>query len=230
MGPGDHHCDPGQAVIATEKPRDKHDNIIVQAKLDGSNVGVVCLGGYVLAINRAGYDCSSSPHKQHRLFADWVQRNKSRFSAILADGERICGEWLIQAHGTRYDLPHEPFVVFDIMRESTRLPFNEFKRRVNGLFQIPKTLSDGQPISIETAMRILGNGFHGELEPPEGVVYRVERNELIDTRKSSDRHVKVDFVVKYVRPDKVDGKYLEAHGFPFPIWNTYPGENHGNER
>lgn len=44
-------------------------------------------------------------------------------------------------------------------------------------------------------------------DEPEGVVYRVER------------HGKVDFLCKWVRPDKVDGKYLpEISGKP-PVWN-----------
>ncbi len=40
MGPGDHKCEAGQARIATLKARDRHDHIIVQEKLDGTNVGV----------------------------------------------------------------------------------------------------------------------------------------------------------------------------------------------
>jgi len=38
LGPGDYHAHEGQARIATEKARDKHDKIYVQEKLDGSNV------------------------------------------------------------------------------------------------------------------------------------------------------------------------------------------------
>jgi hypothetical protein len=36
MGPGDHSCELGQARIATLKARDRHDQIIVQEKLDGT--------------------------------------------------------------------------------------------------------------------------------------------------------------------------------------------------
>ena len=38
MGEADHKCSEGQARIATEKARDKHDRVICQEKLDGSNV------------------------------------------------------------------------------------------------------------------------------------------------------------------------------------------------
>jgi hypothetical protein len=40
MGPGDHKCHTGQERIATRQTRDRHDLVIVQEKLDGSNVGV----------------------------------------------------------------------------------------------------------------------------------------------------------------------------------------------
>jgi hypothetical protein len=61
MGPGDHKCHEGQKRIATEKPRDRHDEVIVQEKLDGSNVGVARLDGMLYALTRAGYDADSSP-------------------------------------------------------------------------------------------------------------------------------------------------------------------------
>ena len=40
QGRDDVGIDPGQARIVLEKTRDRHDRIIVQEKLDGSNVAV----------------------------------------------------------------------------------------------------------------------------------------------------------------------------------------------
>ncbi len=40
IGPGDHKCEEKQMKIACEKIRNKHDRVIVQEKLDGSNVGI----------------------------------------------------------------------------------------------------------------------------------------------------------------------------------------------
>ena len=45
MGPGDHSCHPGQARIATERTRDRHDQVWVQEKLDGSCVSVARIEG-----------------------------------------------------------------------------------------------------------------------------------------------------------------------------------------
>ena len=72
VGPADHHCSEGQARIATEKKRDKHDIIIVQEKLDGSNVGVAKIEGDIVAITRSGYTAISSPYKQHHVFHYFV--------------------------------------------------------------------------------------------------------------------------------------------------------------
>lgn len=68
IGPSDRKCHAGQARIATEKPRDKHDEIIVQEKLDGANVGVARIGDGLQPLGRAGYPAISSPYEQHRLF------------------------------------------------------------------------------------------------------------------------------------------------------------------
>jgi hypothetical protein len=223
IGPGDHKCDAGQARIATEKPRDRHDVIIVQEKLDGSNVGVARIDGGIYPLTRAGYLASTSPYEQHWRFGEWVYENQHRFLAALKDGERFCGEWLMQAHGTRYSLQHEPFVVFDLMVGIERRIYDEFIESVAaGEFVTPKVLHRGSPLGIDEAMRLLNvHGFHGAIDPVEGAVWRVERNELI-SRNRGDRRWVVDYLVKYVRPDKQDGIYLpEVSGQP-AVFNWVP--------
>src|ERR1051325_3961464 len=176
LGPGDHHCHPGQAKIATEKARDKHDVIIVQEKLDGSNVCVARINGGLHALTRSGYYACDSPHEQHRKFAEWMYENVERFSELLGEGERVCGEWLAMAHGTRYHLHHEPFVAFDLMKGHYRYPYRIFERRVKELkFVVPKLIWAGEPISTNKAMWLAEPSGHGAIDPLEGVIYRVER-------------------------------------------------------
>jgi len=199
LGPGDHRITNGQASICTEKARDRHDFIIVQEKLDGSNVSAARIGDEIVPLTRAGYVATKSPYRQHHLWAKFVRDNESRFADVLSDGERLCGEWLWQSHGTRYELVHEPFVAFDIMRGTTRLPHSEFYLRAVSSFMTPAILSMGGPCSIEEAMSRLGDhGHHGAVDLAEGCVWRVERRGV------------VDFLAKYVRHDKVDGRYLDA--------------------
>lgn len=212
MGPGDHHCHPGQAQICTTRPRDRHDHIIVQEKLDGSCVSVAKLNGTIISLTRAGYLASTSEFKQHHLFADWVVMNEDRFDQILKEGERLCGEWLAQAHGTRYKLTHEPFVAFDLMTANTRRPYEQFLDAVRpGDFITPALLHKGSPISVERILTLLEPSQHGAIDPVEGAVWRVERLGA------------VDFLAKYVRPDKQDGYYLDNKPGKKAIWNWYPG-------
>ena len=153
MGPGDHKCSEDQLRIATEKELDRHDRIIVQEKLDGSNVGVAKIEGVIIPLTRAGYVADTSPFEQHWRFGEWAYANQGRFLELLAEGERVCGEWLLQAHGTRYELKHEPFVVFDIMRGDKRAICEEVQDRVIPLgFIMPYKIHEGGPLSIVEAM------------------------------------------------------------------------------
>ncbi len=218
LGPGDHCVTEGEARICTVRARDKRDLIVVQEKLDGSNVSAALHNGQIIALGRAGHLAQSSPYRQHQLFAYWVRLNEARFRAVLKEGERLCGEWLAQAHGTRYDLTNkEPFVAFDIIHgvgdKGKRLAyFQFFERAMAGDFTVPNLLSAGDPLSVEEAITRAeaGRHVHGSLDPVEGAVWRVERGD------------KVDFLAKYVRPTKVDGLYLPEVSGRDPVWNWQP--------
>ena len=200
IGPGDHKCHEGHERIATVKSRNKHDVIIVQEKLDGSNVAVALKDGIILPLSRAGYLANTSPYRQHLMFWNWVYENEERFRNVLNEGEQISGEWLAQAHGTRYELKHEPFVVFDIFDENRkRYAWNIVLEKLSTNFVIPHCIHCGNPMSVDDAMLLLGKyGYHGALDEIEGAVWRIENRG------------KFDFMVKYVRPNKVDGLYLEV--------------------
>lgn len=208
LGPGDHHISNGQAVIATEKVRDKNDLVIVQEKLDGSNCCVAKVDGQVLALGRAGYLANTSQYPIHTVFAGWVEDNKERFYSLLREGERVCGEFLAQAVGTRYNLSHEPFVPFDILIGKIRTPYFVFENRVKEYgFTIPNLLHIGGSYSIENAIKSISISGHGAIDDVEGAIWRVERNG------------EVDFLAKFVHHYKQDGKYFpEVTGLD-TVWN-----------
>ena len=217
-GPADWSCHEGQDRICTVCRRDGKDTVVVQQKLDGSCCAVARVGDEIIALGRAGFPSVTSPYIQHWMFAWWVKTQERRFLGFLKDGERVVGEWLAQAHGTRYNLPHEPFVVFDIMVEAERKPFLEVMARcawggdTGRPFVMPQLISYGPAVSTAGAMQRLSARTHGANDNIEGVVYRVERDG------------KVDFLAKYVDHDKVDGAYLpEISGASAPAWNRYLG-------
>lgn len=211
MGPADHACHPGQERICTVKTRDRHDLIIVTEKVDGSNVGIARIGDEIVALGRAGYPAQSSKYEQHQLFAAWVHAREDWWRAALGAGERLVGEWMAQAHGTRYSLPQGPFAAFDLMVGEKRLPFEVLRTRCFEFdIPMPKLLHIGGAIAVDAAMADHGAGAHGLLDESEGCVYRVERDGVFD------------FMAKWVRPDKADGKFLpDISGQP-AIWNWRP--------
>jgi ATP-dependent RNA circularization protein (DNA/RNA ligase family) len=213
MGQVDKICEKGQENIATRKVRDYRDLIIVQEKVDGSNVGIAKVNGEIVPLSRAGYVANTSPYKQHHVFYHWVMENRDRFNEILKDGERLCGEWLLQVHGTHYNLIHEPFVAFDIIVETKKMDYHSFLLRVLKYdFTIPNLVHLGQPITVDRVMKRLEKSGHGALEKPEGAVWRVEREG------------KVDFLIKYVRPDKIDGLYMKEEKWNNGVEKYIPGK------
>lgn len=218
MGPADHHVHEGQALICTTKPR-KGDRIIVSEKLDGSCVSVANIDGEIVALTRAGYRVQDVTYEHLRAFGPYVVEHSAQFGELLKPGERVVGEWLPMAHGTIYDPRHlmfSPFVAFDIFRDGKRILWEEFDARVEGVgmrraFCIHNS---EQPCSVNQALHCLAPpeggmdlfGYHGAQEDVEGAVWRVEREG------------RVDFLAKYVRPEKIDGKYFEKISGRPEIW------------
>lgn len=184
---------------------------------------VANVAGDLVPLNRAGYHASSSPYIQHHVFVDWVEENYERFTE-LHPGERICGEWLAQAHGTLYDLTdRDPFVAFDLFRDGVRQYYHELRVCYPGaVAPILRTSNHGMGVSVTDALAHLGRrGMYGAQEHAEGCVWRWERPDL------SRNPI---MLAKYVRPEKAPGKYLEGQTGREPIWNwTLTREEPKNE-
>jgi hypothetical protein len=217
MGPADHHVHEGQALICTVKPR-KGDRVIVSEKLDGSCMSVANIGGEIVPLTRSGYRAMDVTYDHLRAFVPYVKDNLDKFSKLLSDGERVVGEWMPMAHGTIYDPGHyafSPFVAFDIFSNGKRILWDDFNSRAASV-ELPRAvcIHDGQnAYSVESALAALSSdegedryGFHGAAEDVEGAVWRVEREG------------RVDFLAKYVRPEKIDGKYFTNVSGQPEIW------------
>ncbi len=203
LGTGDYFIHEGQEKILTEKKRDKHDNILVFEKYDGSNVGICRVDNNIYALTRSGYLANTSPYKQHHIFSDWVEKNKLSFIDILSSGERIVGEWMLQAHGLKYTITaNEPIVFFDLFRVNNK---RILQKELNDLlynkpFLTPRKLHEGEPVKVEKLISIL-NQKTRQIESdelPEGLIYRVERKD------------QVDFLAKWVRKDFSTGQYIQG--------------------
>lgn len=200
LGEGDYYVSEGMERILTLKKRDKHDRILSYEKYDGSNVGIGKMNDKIFALTRSGYEAKTSPYKQHHIFSDWVYSNQIIFDDMLSNGERVTGEWLLQAHGLRYKITAEPILFFDYFAPNNeRLLQDDLSQIINNYgLKMPRLLNDGEPMTVEQLLPILNlkTEWAESEENPEGIVFRVERKN------------KVDFLSKWVRPDFKTGQYI----------------------
>lgn len=196
--------------------------VVVQEKLDGSCVGVRVVraadgvGKSLVGLGREGRLVQVSPNEGRRMFAVWLTRFTATLVDRLEEDEVLVGEWLALVHGTRYALAHEPFVPFDLIAQGphgrVRAPVDVLAARLEGTgLAMPAIVHRGPPLPIDAALEALGpHGRHGAIDPPEGLVYRVERAG------------RVDLVAKYVSPDKVDGARLPENTGEPPMYHWRP--------
>lgn len=203
--------------IFTIKTKRKTDHVIVTEKLDGSCCAVLKQNGKIIALGKAGFLAQTSQYEMHHVFARWVANHEKIFSNVLNDGERFVGEWLAQAHGTRYDLTdRSPFVIFDLMIEDRRFLYVDLMDRVKKannhlVISLAPILCDWHhACGVDRALKLLGNnGHYGAIDPAEGCVWRIERDGKCLT------------LAKWVRCEKDPGCYLATKEHPeiAPIWN-----------
>lgn len=210
-GPADRHVQPRESERLTSSCNPGCE-IIVQEKLDGSCVAIYRRGRDILALGREGDLALGSRNQSRRLWADWVQQNDDLFRGILRDGERLCGEWLAMAHGTRYNDVHEPFYAFDLFN-SNNVPqaYDSLQERLLGTgIPSPALLHRGAPISVERALEQLRIKGMDTPDLNEGIIWRLEQD---DRRKQ---------IAKYVRPGFQPGIYLQEVSQKSTIWNWHP--------
>jgi len=230
---GDESLSRDDAHQLTQKTQ--HGNsVYVDVKVDGACCVVARDGDSIQAYTRSGNSASASPHPQHKMFAAWVRRESARFKTLLTSGERVVGDWVAMAHGTKYHVKDigeigklplpcresSPYVVFDIFdNQGQRLPRPDLWSRCSELVQHVRCIHVGDPATIpyiESKIRELSwdfnptqniPGISGELDPIEGAVWRLEECG------------RVTMLGKWVKPGFVAGFYLpDISGLP-SIWN-----------
>lgn len=202
LGPGDYSLTEKQSELFTGGRSRKGDRILVTEKIDGSCVSIARKDGNILALQRAGYLAATSPYALHHAFARWVEARRGLFEELLADDERLVGEWMHTAMGTRFEIadPDQLLAGFALFGDRKRLPYDEFVERTARFgLERARLLSDGPGLSVEDALSLLGeNGHHGALDDAEGAVW------VLETKGEFNN------IAKFVKPGKVDGKYMSG--------------------
>ena len=89
------------------------DSLIVEEKIDGTNVGIHFVGDE-LVLQCRGHLLTKGMHPQYDLFKQWTTVKRDVLEEQLGDRFILYGEWMYAKHSIHYrELPHY-FFEFDI--------------------------------------------------------------------------------------------------------------------
>jgi len=186
-------------------------SLIVEEKLDGTNVGIHFPSGGKITLQCRGHLITEGMHPQYDLFKQWVAVKQPVLEAMLEDRFILFGEWVYARHSVDYRrLPHY-FFEFDIY-DKPGGDFLSLERRLallegTGLHTVP-VLHFGA-LDRERLTALIGpSHFDSEFENPltkrtdhlmEGLYLRTEARGIVTGR------------AKFVRPEFVEKVKQSEH-------------------
>jgi hypothetical protein len=179
-------------------------SLIVEEKLDGTNVGLHFSADGAMALQSRGHLIAEGMHPQYDLLKQWAAVKRPVLEAMLEDQFILFGEWVYARHSVLYRrLPHY-FFEFDIYDKRAGA-FLDLGRRLGlldgtGLQTVP-VIHRG-PLDRDGLPALIGpSRFDAEFENPltgrtdalmEGLYLRTEAGGVVTGR------------AKFVRPEFVE--------------------------
>jgi ATP-dependent RNA circularization protein (DNA/RNA ligase family) len=177
------------------------EDMIVEEKVDGENLGLSVLDGQVVAQSRGSY--VELGGASFRGLAAWLHPRASRITRELGDDLVLFGEWCAVRHSVPYDALPDWLLVFDVYDHRNQafwqLDERDLLAEVLQLARVPR-LATGR-FEMAELRQLLGASRVGNT-PMEGLVLR-------HTENPGER-------AKLVRPE-----FLEAIG---DHWRSQPIE------
>jgi len=181
------------------------DSLIVEEKLDGTNVGLHFASSGEMVLQCRGHLISEGMHPQYDLFKQWAAVKRSVLEKQLTDRFILFGEWLYARHSIHYrQLPHY-FFEFDIYDKQAGCFLSLEKRLAiidgGGIETVP-VLHSGSADKEELEQMIGPSRFDSRFENPltnrpdnlmEGLYLRTESSGAVSARA---KFVRREFVEK----------------------------------
>lgn len=186
-------------------------SLIVEEKLDGTNVGIHFTTGGRMVLQCRGHEITEGMHPQYDLFKQWTAVKRALLELMLEDRFILYGEWLYARHSVFYRaLPHY-FFEFDIWDKDAAC-FLTLEARLamlegTGIHTVP-VVSQGA-LKEESLRALIGPSAYGaEFDNPltgtrddwmEGLYLRTEAEGRVTAR------------AKVVRPEFVEKVKQSEH-------------------
>jgi hypothetical protein len=185
-------------------------SLIVEEKLDGTNVGVHFTTAGRMVLQCRGHEITSGMHPQYDLFKQWVGVKRGVLEAMLHDRFILFGEWLYARHSIHYrKLPHY-FFEFDLF-DKQRSAFLDLRTRLQMLvgtgIQTVPVLHRGAASAEELRALVGQSQFDSTFDNPltgttdgvmEGLYLRTEADGVVTGRA---KIVRPEFIEKIKRSE-----------------------------
>jgi len=180
-------------------------SLVVEEKLDGTNVGIHFALSGRMVLQCRGYEITEGMHPQYDLFKQWTAVKRPVLEAMLSSRFIMYGEWLYAKHSVQYHrLPHY-FFEFDIFDKDTERFLSLEKRLAmlggKGLMTVPVLHRGGAGLEYLRSL-IKPSAFKSSFENPitgktdnlmEGLYCRTEAEGSVSGRA---KMVRSEFVEK----------------------------------
>ncbi len=180
-------------------------SLIVEEKLDGTNVGIHFTSAGRLVLQCRGHEITTGMHAQYDLFKQWTMGKRPAFEAMLGDRFLLFGEWLYARHSVHYRaLPHY-FFEFDVYDKQRQvfLDMNSRLKKLEGTGILTVPVIHRGPATAKDLSNLVGpSRYDSRFENPltgrtdnlmEGLYLRTEADGYVTGRV---KFVRAEFVEK----------------------------------
>jgi len=186
------------------------DSLIVEEKVDGTNVGLHFSEGEMVLQCR-GHLITEGMHPQYDLFKQWAAVKRHTLEDRLKERFMLFGEWVYARHSVFYRKLSHYFFEFDIYDKQSKA-FLDLKQRLSilqgtGVETVP-VVHQGRLAKSQLASLIGASQFGSQFDNPlthqtddlmEGLYFRIESEGVVTGR------------AKFVRPEFVEKIKQSTH-------------------
>ena len=187
------------------------ESLVVEEKLDGTNVGVHFTAAGRLVLQCRGHEITAGMHAQYDLFKQWVTGKRLVLEAALGDRHILFGEALYAKHSVHYRaLPHY-FFEFDVYDKDAGCFLDLATRTAlldgTGIVTVP-VLHRGSLGEAELLALVGPSRYDSAFDNPRtGVVDGVMEGLYVRTEAGG----RVTGRAKFVRPEFVERVHRSEH-------------------
>ena len=186
-------------------------SLIVEEKLDGTNVGIHFTTAGKMVLQCRGHEITTGMHPQYDLFKQWTMSKRDVLEEMLEDRLILYGEWLYARHSVRYRALTHYFFEFDIY-DKDRGVFLDLNSRLarldNSGVQTVPVLHKGALNEEELRALIGPSQFDSVFDNP---ITGVEDNLMEGLYLRTEASACVTGRAKIVRPEFVEKIKQSAH-------------------